>query len=156
MPIAEFTDIHRAYERGRNVLDRVSFAIEPGQVIGLVSKNGAGCRLLPTKDSLDSTRLTRLTRLVVECLSVVRYPMHEMTTLTTTHSCRAHSCRTLARGEGRPQTPDRLAIAIPPAPTQRRQKFGHLVQSSFSAPPLLSAVRTFTCQSTPSFRNFRP
>ncbi|MGB6850620.1 MAG: ABC transporter ATP-binding protein, partial [Thermoanaerobaculia bacterium] len=42
MPIAEFNDIYRAYERGTNVLDGVSFSIEPGQVVGLVGKNGAG------------------------------------------------------------------------------------------------------------------
>jgi len=42
MPIAEFNNIHRAYERGKNVLDGVSFSIEPGQVVGLVGKNGAG------------------------------------------------------------------------------------------------------------------
>jgi len=38
----EFNDIHRAYERGVNVLDGVSFSIGAGQVVGLVGKNGTG------------------------------------------------------------------------------------------------------------------
>lgn len=42
MSILEFDDIHRAYERGVDVLRGVSFRAEPGQVVGLVGRNGAG------------------------------------------------------------------------------------------------------------------
>lgn len=42
MNVVEFTNIHRAYRRGVDVLDGISFAIEAGQVVGLVGKNGAG------------------------------------------------------------------------------------------------------------------
>jgi ABC-2 type transport system ATP-binding protein len=42
MSILEFNGIHRAYEKGRDVLQGVSFAAEPGQVLGLVGRNGAG------------------------------------------------------------------------------------------------------------------
>jgi ABC-2 type transport system ATP-binding protein len=42
MSILEFKDIHRAYVHGIDVLHGVSFAIEPGEVVGLLGKNGAG------------------------------------------------------------------------------------------------------------------
>ncbi len=42
MKIAEFRDIHRAYRKGLDVLNGVSFAIEPGQIVALLGKNGAG------------------------------------------------------------------------------------------------------------------
>lgn len=42
MSIVEFHQIHRAYVEGVDVLDGVTFSIEPGQVVGLLGKNGAG------------------------------------------------------------------------------------------------------------------
>jgi ABC-2 type transport system ATP-binding protein len=42
MSVVDFQDIHRAYRRGKDVLKGITFAIEPGQVVGLVGKNGAG------------------------------------------------------------------------------------------------------------------
>lgn len=42
MSVVEFHNIHRAYRRGVDVLDGVSFAVEPGEVVGLLGKNGAG------------------------------------------------------------------------------------------------------------------
>jgi ABC-2 type transport system ATP-binding protein len=42
MSIVEFHDIHRAYTQGNEVLAGVSFAIESGQVVGLLGRNGAG------------------------------------------------------------------------------------------------------------------
>jgi ABC-2 type transport system ATP-binding protein len=42
MKTLEFDNIHRAYKRGEDVLEGVSFSIEPGQVVGLLGKNGAG------------------------------------------------------------------------------------------------------------------
>ena len=42
MNALEFEGIRRAYKKGVNVLDGVSFGIEPGQVVGLLGKNGAG------------------------------------------------------------------------------------------------------------------
>jgi len=42
MSILEFNDIHRSYQRGEEVLSGVSFAIDEGQVVGLLGKNGAG------------------------------------------------------------------------------------------------------------------
>lgn len=40
-PVA-FDNIHRAYRRGQDVLHGVSFAVEPGEVVGLLGRNGAG------------------------------------------------------------------------------------------------------------------
>ncbi len=42
MKALEFENIRRAYRKGTNVLDGVSFSVEPGSVVGLVGKNGAG------------------------------------------------------------------------------------------------------------------
>lgn len=42
MSVIVFKDIHRAYKRGRNVLDGVSFSVEAGEVVGLLGRNGAG------------------------------------------------------------------------------------------------------------------
>jgi len=42
MSVVEFKNIHRAYRRGKDVLDGVSFSVEPGEVVGLLGKNGAG------------------------------------------------------------------------------------------------------------------
>ena len=42
MKVVDFDNIHRAYQAGRDVLDGVSFAISPGEVVGLLGKNGAG------------------------------------------------------------------------------------------------------------------
>jgi len=42
MSALEFASIRRAYRKGVNVLDGVSFTVEPGQVVGLLGKNGAG------------------------------------------------------------------------------------------------------------------
>ena len=40
--ILAFKDIHRAYVRGVNVLQGVSFSLGQGEVVGLLGKNGAG------------------------------------------------------------------------------------------------------------------
>ncbi|MGD9402956.1 MAG: ABC transporter ATP-binding protein, partial [bacterium] len=37
-----FEGVCRAYERGRKVLDGVSFSVQPGEVVGLLGRNGAG------------------------------------------------------------------------------------------------------------------
>jgi len=42
MTIVDFQNVHRAYTQGDDVLTGVSFAIESGQVVGLLGKNGAG------------------------------------------------------------------------------------------------------------------
>jgi len=42
MNIVDFENIHRAYHRGADVLNGVTFSIEAGRVVGLVGKNGAG------------------------------------------------------------------------------------------------------------------
>ena len=42
MSLIEFQNIHRAYRRGKDVLDGVSFSVEKGEVVGLLGKNGAG------------------------------------------------------------------------------------------------------------------
>ena len=41
-PVLEFQNIGRSYTKGKPVLDGVSFAIEPGEVLGLLGRNGAG------------------------------------------------------------------------------------------------------------------
>jgi ABC-2 type transport system ATP-binding protein len=40
--ILEFIDIHRAYRGREDVLKGVSFALAPGEVVGLLGRNGAG------------------------------------------------------------------------------------------------------------------
>lgn len=42
MRVVEFNDIHRAYRRDEEVLRGVSFALEAGEVVGLLGRNGAG------------------------------------------------------------------------------------------------------------------
>ncbi len=42
MNIVEFNDIHRAYQKGVDVLCGISFGIENGEVVGLLGRNGAG------------------------------------------------------------------------------------------------------------------
>jgi len=42
MNVIEFASIRRAYRRGVDVLHDVSFAVEPGEVVGLLGRNGAG------------------------------------------------------------------------------------------------------------------
>jgi ABC-2 type transport system ATP-binding protein len=42
MNAIEFHDIHRAYTRGNDVLDGISFSVERGEVLGLLGRNGAG------------------------------------------------------------------------------------------------------------------
>ena len=42
MSIVEFSNVHRAYKKGHDVLKGVTFAIEEGEVVGLLGKNGAG------------------------------------------------------------------------------------------------------------------
>jgi len=42
MNIVEIDNVHCTYRRGADALAGVSFAIEPGEVVGLVGKNGAG------------------------------------------------------------------------------------------------------------------
>lgn len=42
MTVVEFNNIHRAYQRGVDVLAGVSFTVQAGQVVGLIGKNGAG------------------------------------------------------------------------------------------------------------------
>jgi ABC-2 type transport system ATP-binding protein len=42
MKVIEFNNIHRAYQRDRDVLDGVSFSLDSGEVVGLLGKNGAG------------------------------------------------------------------------------------------------------------------
>jgi ABC-2 type transport system ATP-binding protein len=42
MTILEFEDIHRAYKRHNDVLHGVCFALQAGEVVGLLGKNGAG------------------------------------------------------------------------------------------------------------------
>jgi ABC-2 type transport system ATP-binding protein len=42
MSILEFTDIHRSYDPGRDVLAGVTFSVGNGEVVGLLGRNGAG------------------------------------------------------------------------------------------------------------------
>jgi ABC-2 type transport system ATP-binding protein len=42
MSVAEFKDIHRAFQRGVEVLSGLSFSVGPGEVVGLLGRNGAG------------------------------------------------------------------------------------------------------------------
>jgi ABC-2 type transport system ATP-binding protein len=41
-PVLEFHDIFRSYKKGEPVLKGVTFAVAPGEVVGLVGRNGAG------------------------------------------------------------------------------------------------------------------
>jgi ABC-2 type transport system ATP-binding protein len=41
-PILEFHDIARSFKRGVPVLDGVTFAMQPGEVAGLLGRNGSG------------------------------------------------------------------------------------------------------------------
>ncbi|NLP01892.1 MAG: ABC transporter ATP-binding protein [Fibrobacter sp.] len=38
----EFRDLHFSYERGKEVIKGISFKIEPGEIIGLIGRSGAG------------------------------------------------------------------------------------------------------------------
>ena len=40
--VLEFTNVYREFEKGKPVLDGVGFAMEPGEVVGLLGRNGAG------------------------------------------------------------------------------------------------------------------
>jgi len=42
VPVLEFENIHRAYQRGVDVLKGVTFTVAAGEVVGLLGKNGAG------------------------------------------------------------------------------------------------------------------
>jgi ABC-2 type transport system ATP-binding protein len=42
MNMLEFNGVRRAYKKGVDVLNGVSFAVGPGEVVGLLGKNGAG------------------------------------------------------------------------------------------------------------------
>ena len=42
MSALAFEDVHRAYRTGIEVLDGITFSVEPGRVAGLLGKNGAG------------------------------------------------------------------------------------------------------------------
>jgi ABC-2 type transport system ATP-binding protein len=42
MKVLEFNNVHRAYKRGVDVLQGVTFCLEAGEVVGLLGKNGAG------------------------------------------------------------------------------------------------------------------
>jgi ABC-2 type transport system ATP-binding protein len=42
MSVLEFSAVQRSYTRGVNVLDGVTFSLEPGEVVGLLGRNGAG------------------------------------------------------------------------------------------------------------------
>lgn len=41
-PILEFEGVERSFKRGTPVLDGVTFAVQPGEVVGLLGRNGAG------------------------------------------------------------------------------------------------------------------
>jgi ABC-2 type transport system ATP-binding protein len=42
MKVLSFENIHRAYDRGDDVLSGVGFSVETGEVVGLLGRNGAG------------------------------------------------------------------------------------------------------------------
>ncbi len=41
-PVLEFSNVTRSYKRGVPVLDGISFAMQPGEVLGLIGRNGTG------------------------------------------------------------------------------------------------------------------
>jgi ABC-2 type transport system ATP-binding protein len=41
-PVLEFDSVERSYKKGVPVLDGVTFAMEPGEVVGLLGRNGSG------------------------------------------------------------------------------------------------------------------
>jgi ABC-2 type transport system ATP-binding protein len=41
-PVLEFNNVIRAFKQGAPVLNGVSFAVQPGEVVGLLGRNGAG------------------------------------------------------------------------------------------------------------------
>ncbi len=42
MSVLDFYEVHRAYRQGNDVLHGLTFAVERGQVVGLLGRNGAG------------------------------------------------------------------------------------------------------------------
>ncbi len=42
MKVLAFENVHRSYQRGRDVLQGITFSLEEGEITGLLGKNGAG------------------------------------------------------------------------------------------------------------------